>query len=113
MLMGAEKNTIPSLELEAALDAVKLSKIVKQELELQNTPCLFSTDSTIVIHSPRANVKKFSIFPRNRLEKLLTHSKLYDWNFVGTKVNPADKLTRKMSAKLLAKDEAWFEGPSF
>ena len=92
---------------------MKLSKIVKQELELQNAPCYFWTDFTIVIDSLRANVKKFLMFPSNRLEKILIHSKLYDWNFEGTEVNPADKLNRGISAKLLAKDKAWFEGPQF
>ena len=110
---GSGKNTIPRLELEAVLDAIKLSKVVKQELGLQTASCLFWTDSTVVIHSLRANVKRFTLFPRNRLQRILSHSRVYDWNFVGTKANPADKLTRGLSAKSLVKDKCWFEGPEF
>ena len=43
------KNIIPHLELETALDAVKLSIIVKQELDLSRCPCLFWSNSTIVL----------------------------------------------------------------
>ena len=110
---GSGQHTIPRLELEAALDAVKLSNTIKRELEIPDAPCLFWTDSTIVLQSLRADVKKFSLYPRNRLQRILQHSKVHDWNFVGTKLNPADKLTRGLSAKSLAKDLMWYEGPPF
>ena len=61
----------------------------------------------------RADVKKFSLFPRNRLQQILKQTKVHVWNFVGTKINPADRLTRGTSAKSLSKDETWFEGPHF
>ena len=48
------------LELEAALDVVKLSIVVKQELDLSRCPCFFWSDSTIVHQSLQANSKKFS-----------------------------------------------------
>ena len=65
-----------------------------RELEIPGAPCLFWTDSTIVLQSSRADVQRFSLYPRNRLQRILQHSKVHDWNFVGTKLNPADKLTR-------------------
>ena len=71
----------------------------------------FCTDSTIVLQSLRADAKKFSTFPRNRLQRILKYTKVYDWSFFGSKFNPADKLTCGMSAKSLAKDKVWFEGP--
>ena len=41
LLAGSEKHTIPRLELEAALDAVKLAKFVCTELELHSCPCIY------------------------------------------------------------------------
>ena len=82
---GSGQHTIPRLELEAALNAVKLSNTIKRELEIPDAPCLFWTDSTIVLQSLRADAKKFSLYPRNRLQRILQHSKVHDWNFVGTK----------------------------
>ena len=112
-IAGSGQTTIPRLKLEAALDAVKLSRLIRQELDLQSVPCFFWTDSTIVLQSLRADTKKFSTFPRNRLQRILKYTKIYDWSFVGSKINPADKLTRGMSAKSLANDKVWFEGPRF
>ena len=40
-IAGSGQNTIPCLELEAALDAVKLATLVKKEMELSNVPCFF------------------------------------------------------------------------
>ena len=94
---GSGKNTIPRLELEAVLDAIKLSKVLQQELGLQTVSCFFWTDSTVVIHSLRVNVKRFTLFPRNRLQRILFHSRVYDRNFEGTKANPADKLVATTS----------------
>ena len=58
-----------------------------------------------------ANV--FLLFTRNRLQRILRHTKVYDWGYVSTKVNPADKLTRGMSASALVKDSLRFAGPQF
>ena len=99
-IAGTGQTTIPRLELEAALDAVKLSRLIRQELDLQSAPY-----STIVLQSLRADTKKFSTFSRNRLQRILKYTKVYDWSFVGSKINPADKLTRGMSAKSLANDK--------
>ena len=107
------KLTVPRLELEAALDAVKLFRMVNEGLDLRNCQSYFWSDSTIVLQSLRASSKKFPTFSRTRLQKILTHTNACDWNFVGTKVNPADKLTRGMSAKQLLRDKLWFEGPEF
>ena len=50
-ITGSGQTTIPRLELEAALDAVKLSRLIRQELDLQSVPCFFWTDSTMVLQS--------------------------------------------------------------
>jgi len=112
-IRGCNKTTIPRMELEAALDSIKLSRVIKQELDLLNCPCIYWTDSTIVLHSLRADCKRFSLFPRNRLQRILMHSKTYDWGYVNTKINPADKLTRGITAKRLVKDLNWLTGPNF
>ena len=38
---GAGRTTIPRAELEAALDAVKVSRTIKQELDIPNCPVFF------------------------------------------------------------------------
>ena len=112
-IKGPGRNTIPRLELEAALDAVKMSRIIKQELKLQECQCFFWTDSAIALHSLHANCKRLSLFPRNRLQRILSHTKTYDWGFFSTKINPADHLTRGMTASSLVNDQFWFNWPQF
>ena len=53
LLAGSGNHTVPRLELEAALDVVKLVKVVRSELELGACPCIYWTDSTIVLQSQR------------------------------------------------------------
>ena len=67
---GEGRITIPRAELEAALDAVKLSRTIKQELDVPNCPVYFWTDSFIVLHCLQANCKRFFLFPHNRLQRI-------------------------------------------
>ena len=50
-ITGSGQTTILRLELEAALDTVKLSRLIRRKLDLQSAPCFFWTDSTIVLQS--------------------------------------------------------------
>ena len=112
-IAGSNRNTIPCMELEAALDSIHLSRLVKQELDLHECRCFFRTDSTIVLHSLRADYKRFPIFPRNRLRRILKYSKIFDCNCVPSKLNPADKASRGLTAEDLLRDDVWFSGAGF
>ena len=114
ILAGSGNHTIPRLKLEVALDAVNMFRIIKQELELPSEcPCFFWTDSMIVLQSLRAETKTFSIFPRNCLQRILSHTKVYDWFHVSSEENPADQASRGVSAKTLLKTGTWLNGPDF
>ena len=100
-ICGTKTTTILRQELEAALDAVTLSRVVKQELELDSCQYFFWTDSTIVILSLHVQCKRFSLFPRNRLLRILKHTKVYDRKFVPPELNFADKASRGLSTEEL------------
>ena len=112
-ICGTKRTTIPRQKLEAALDAVTLSRVVKQELELDSCQCFFWTDSTIVIQILHAQCKRFSLFPRNRLLRIVKHTKVYDWKFVPSELNPADKASRELTTEEMLRDKKWFDGPVF
>ena len=113
LLARSEKHTITRLELEAALDAVKLAKFVPTELELHSCPCIYWTDSTIVLQSLRAESKKFSVFSRNRLAQIQRYTCVYNCCHVPSALNPADLTSRGCTADVLASDKAWFCGLDF
>ena len=112
-ICNTKRTIVSRQELEAALDAVTLSRVVKQELELDSCQCFFWTDSTIVIQSLHAQCKRFSLFPRNRLLRILKHTKVNDWKFVPSELNPADKASRGLTTEELLRDKTRFDGPVF
>ena len=101
------------MELEATLDSIILARLVKQELGLNEVSCLFWIDSMIVLQSLLANTKRFPLFPRNRIQRILKHSKIYAWNYVPSKHNPADLASRGVTAEELSRTKIWFSSPSF
>ena len=106
-------NTIPRLELEAALDAVKLAEFVKRELELQECPCVYWSDSSVVLLSLRTECKKFPVFSRNRLSQIERLTCIHDWRHAPSEFNPADYASRGCTANKLIESSIWFEGPGF
>ena len=112
-LCGSGVNTIPRLELEAALDAVKLAEFVKRELELHDCPCMYWSDSSVVLFSLRAESKKFPVFSRNRLSQIERLTSIHDWRHVPSELNPADYASRGCTANKLIDSPIWFDGPGF
>ena len=113
LLPGPGRHTIPRLELEAALDAVNMCRVIRQELDLNDCPCIFWSDSMIVLQSLLAETKKFSMFSRNRLQRILAHTSAYDWRYVLTNLNPADQASQGMTSEALLRSGMWLSGPDF
>ena len=108
-----QASTIPILELEAALDAVKLAEAVMRELKLGHCPCAYWTDSTIVLLSLHADSKKFSVYSRNRISQIQEKTCINDWRHVPTKLNPANYASQGCAENRLIGSNTWFEGPKF
>ena len=111
-LASSENMTIPRMELEAAVDAVKLALLVKDEFELACS-CTHWTDSAIVLQSIQAECKRFPVFARNRLAQIERNTCVYDWRHVPSEINPADLISRGTRANNLVDKRIWFEGPKF
>jgi transposase InsO family protein len=106
--------TIPRLELMAAAQAVKQDKLCMQELELAPLrESKFWTDSMIVLSYIKSQGKRYQIFVANRLSMIHAGSEAHQWRYVATEDNPADHVSRGMSAKNLVSSSVWNNGPSF
>ena len=106
--------TIPRLELSAALLGVQLSKLLLQELNYEINNVYFWTDSTVVLQYINNDHKRFHTYVANRLVKIHNGSTPNQWNHVSSDNNPADFLTRGMTAKThTGKLNMWFNGPAF
>ena len=62
LLADDGKRTILQLKLEAALDAVRLARVLKRELDLEDCMTTFWSDSSAVLLSLQADCKQFPVF---------------------------------------------------
>ena len=99
--------TIPRLELSAAVLAVSLSIVLKNELPVEECQFHFWTDSTIVLSYLSHPESRFKIFVANRVSFILSHSSVAMWAHIGSKENPADCGSRGVWSHM------WIEGPEF
>ncbi|XP_014663229.1 PREDICTED: uncharacterized protein LOC106805948 [Priapulus caudatus] len=106
-------STIPRLELAGAMEAMKLDKLVHQELEFALEESVFWTDSTIVLWYLQNEGKRFQTYVANRVAKILDHTKPIQWRHVPTAQNPGDDASRGMTAQDLVENKRWTKGPDF
>ena len=81
---------IPILELTAAVISVKLSKIVREELDMKFHRVYYWTDSTSVLKCINNESKRFYTFESNHSTVIHSGSLTSEWNYVNRDVNLAD-----------------------
>ena len=104
--------SIPRLELQAAVMAVRLKEQIVKEHETKIHSCNFWPDSTTVlqwIHSPH---RKQQVFCANRVAEILDTTNVSQWNHVSGIKNPADIGTRAINVDELKRSE-WLTGPAW
>ena len=104
--------SIPRLELQAALYAVRLRQLITSEHDLGFTKFYHWTDSVTVLHWLHSANKKQNVFVGNRVAEILEGSTIDEWKFVNGTLNPADIGTRGMTVKDLNESE-WITGPAW
>ena len=105
--------SVPCLELMAAVEAVKMEIVLKNELGLPLCPSTFWSDSAIVLQSFQNDHKRFPLFVSRRLVLISRNTCVKNWKHVPTKQNPADFVSREATAVMLIKSNSWFAGPRF
>ena len=105
--------TIPPMELSAAVLAMRLDRIIKQEIDMVVHSSTFWTDSTCVFRYIENKDKRFQVFVANRVSAILDQSTAAQWRYVETTLNPADEASRGMTVDGLLMNERWKQGPAF
>ncbi|XP_037930143.1 uncharacterized protein LOC119664841, partial [Teleopsis dalmanni] len=108
-----KKQTLPRLELCAALLGVELAERVKQDLKYQNVPTYFWSDSKIVLSWIISSSASLHTFVANRISKIQEMSHADQWHHVASKDNPADIISRGIKVKMFNYSHIWFFGPLF
>ncbi|XP_038062620.1 uncharacterized protein LOC119733113 [Patiria miniata] len=97
-LAPLKKTTIPRLELAAGVVSVKLDEMIRRELLLPLQESVFWSDSMIVLHYLRNEDKRYQTFVTNRISRILELSKASQWRYVDSMSNPADDVSRGLTA---------------
>ncbi|XP_064637218.1 uncharacterized protein LOC135493659 [Lineus longissimus] len=105
--------SVPRLELQAAVIAVRVDGLVRRELDLLVEDTYFWTDSKITLQYIRSEDRRFKTYVANRVGEIRDGSKIDQWQHIPGCMNPADLASRGQSVKSFLKASHWFRGPEF
>jgi hypothetical protein len=106
--------TLPCLELLGALMGARLLGFVLQALRLNGkVQCRLWTDSTIALSWIKGDPQRWKAFVSNRVTEIQDLSEPSHWFHVSSENNPADLLTRGVSAEKLISSRIWLSGPDW
>ena len=105
--------SIPRLELMGAVIGLRIAEATARALEVPLQEVHFWTDSQNVLGRIRNASRHFKPFVANRVGEIHRVTELSQWQHVATKSNPADLLTRGLTASQLAECDLWWNGPPF
>ncbi|CAG2185026.1 unnamed protein product [Mytilus edulis] len=104
-----KKLTLPQLELMAAVIGARLTQHLKSTLEC--TDVTLWSDSQIVLQWLNTS-KPLKRFVSNRIKEINELTEECKWKYCPTNCNPADLLTRGITAKQFMESVLWKTGPT-
>ena len=105
--------SIPRLELTAATVAAKMSRFIQEEMDFEDLPMYFWTDSMTALRYIRNVSSRFKAFVAHRVQQIQDLTEVSAWNYVPTDLNPADLASRGFSPDDETKLKFWLNGPDF
>ncbi|XP_067233763.1 uncharacterized protein [Chanodichthys erythropterus] len=108
-----KQQSIPRLELCAALTGAQLAKVLKAELTLPLSSITLWSDSTTILTWLLSDSCRFKVFVGTRVAEIQDLTESDTWRYVQSSNNPADAITRGKSPSDLTKDSKWNQGPAF
>ena len=106
--------TLPRLELLGSLLAARLLMFVRKTLKLpEHTRYQCWTDSMAVLGWIKGDPNRWKQFVANRVREIQNHTEPVNWSYCPTDDNPADLLTRGITADKLVESKLWLTGPGW
>ncbi|XP_037929057.1 uncharacterized protein LOC119663517 [Teleopsis dalmanni] len=105
--------SMPRLELQAAVLATRLSKLVVDRHDINISRIIFWTDSKTVLCWVNSRNRRFKSFVGHRIAEILTSTKEDQWRWMSTKMNPSDAATRAKEVPKINNGNTWLKGPTF
>lgn len=107
------QQSMPRLELCAALAGAQLAKLLNDELTLTIQQTILWTDSTTMLEWLQSDSCRFKVFVETRVSEIQELTEHSAWRYVDTQQNPADDITRGKSLLSFTGPGRWSQGPSF
>jgi len=104
--------TLPRLELCGALLLAKLWNAVQSVIKFEINKIYFWTDSQIVLHWLKSHPSNLLTFVGNRVATIQEVYADVNWQYVPTKQNPTDLISKGCHVEEL-NNSIWFIGPPF
>ena len=109
--LSPSKNvTLPRLELMAACLGSKLLKNVCSALKVSSNEALCWSDSKIVLAWINHKTADLKQFVSNRVHLIQSNTNAKNWNYVRSKDNPADLVSRGTTVLDLQESDLWWHG---
>lgn len=105
-------HTIPCLELCAAVLAVELYELIRDEVDIEVEIVKFFTDSKIVLGYIHNSTRRFYVYVSNRVTRIRRTTHPNQWYYIPSDLNPTDHATRSIPAAQLQRSN-WLSGPDF
>ena len=112
-VMPIKADTIPRLELKAAVLGVDLWKVVSKALEVPKEKSFFWSDSGAVLAWIKTPSKALKMFVANRTRHIQEETLIDHWRWVPSELNPADMISRGADLSEFAELPFWLHGPEF
>ncbi|KFM71288.1 hypothetical protein X975_00963, partial [Stegodyphus mimosarum] len=106
-----KKLTLPRLELMAMVIGARVGNYLKSVFKDKIGRIVFWSDSCIALYWVKGSAKRWKQFVANRVVEIQDRSSPSDWYYCPSEDNPADLLTRGISAEKLVLHEKWWSGP--
>lgn len=105
--------SIPRLELQSAVLGTRLCATVMESNKFQASKRFFWSDSATVISWIRSDLRRYKPFVAHRISEIIDSTDPYEWHWISTKLNVADKATRATFPINYEPDSQWKNGPAF
>ncbi|XP_037909920.1 uncharacterized protein LOC119650847 [Hermetia illucens] len=103
--------TLPKMELCADLEAARMRCYLVEKLRVKFDSIYLWTDSKITLYWIRSSKFQKDVFVYNRVQEIQQLTANDNWNHCPGSINPADLLTRGVSAQTLLSSDQDFETP--
>ena len=104
---------ITLLGLTAVTLSVKISELLKEDLDIKVSKEVCGSDSQVDLNYIKSKSRRFKTFLANRIQMIKDLSGVDQWHYMPTKSNPVDYISKGIDLTKLAKVKYSLKNPNY